>query len=102
MQWYEIILIALSIGQFLAMIIGGYIFIRKPSDDATNRISRIETICPVQHLQIEEKFSLMRENILVGENHLKHIESHLYDISRDIAVILDRQLIRLEKEKNKQ
>lgn len=66
--------------------------VERPDEAADKRISKIETICPVQHLAIEEKFRLMNEKSLAIDNHLKHIEKCLSTMDKNIAVILDREI----------
>jgi len=73
--------------------------VERPDEEADKRISKIETICPIQHLAIEEKFRLMNENLLLTKNHIRHVEGSLNLIEKDIAVILDRQITQKEKER---
>ncbi len=102
MQWYEIILMSLTVGQFLSMIIGGYIFLQKPSERANDRIQKIEDTCPLRHSIVNEKYDFVaKELTLIKENHLAHIEKSLSMINTNIAVILDRQKMRLDKETSK-
>lgn len=75
----------------------GYLYtllkkVEKPDEDAAKRIDKIETLCPVQHLAIEEKFRLMNEKSLAIDNHLKHIESAMTNMDKNIAIILDREI----------
>lgn len=97
MQTYEYILISLSIGQFLAMIIGGYLFLSRPSTRANDRIDiieeRLNTVCPLKHKVIDENYleikqgfaSLNKELQLFKENGLDHIEEHIGGINKKMA-----------------
>lgn len=100
MQTYEYILIALSVGQLLTMVIGGYIFLSKPSEKANDKINVLETGCILKHNRIDEVFKEVKENIkiinnsllLIKENDIKHIENEIRrmsDVQTRILTILE-------------
>lgn len=83
MQTYEYILIALSVGQLLTMIIGGYKLFRDPDEKADKSLTVLSTSCVLKHNRIDEMFKEMKEVIstinssllLIKENDIKHIET---------------------------
>ena len=106
MQTYEIILISLSAGQFLAMIIGGYIFLQKPAvaarkeaDTASDKVNIMQSSCLLKHNRIDEIFatflkkfdSIDNSLLLIKENDIKHIEQEMRrmsDVQTEILAIL--------------
>lgn len=100
MQTYEYILIALSIGQLLAMIVGGYIFFTKPAEMANDNIGILGSNCILKHNRIDEVFKEMKENIktinnsllLIKGNDIKHIEQEIHrmsDVQTRILTIIE-------------
>jgi hypothetical protein len=100
MQTYEYILISLSVGQFLAMIIGGYIFLQKPSvlakkiaDDAADELENQKTACKYKHNRIDEVFIEIKDEIqtisktfeFFQRNDFKHIEKYSRSIDNRMA-----------------
>jgi len=79
------------------LVVIGYLYnalkkVEKPDRIASERIAKLETICPIQHLAIEEKFKLMNDKSLVVNNHLHHIEEDMGEINKNIAILLDRKI----------
>jgi len=100
MQSYEYILIALSVGQFLAMIIGGYLFLQKPSfeakkkaEDAADNLENMKTSCQYKHTRIDEIFEEIKASLAgiektfwkLQENEFKHIEENSRSVSERMA-----------------
>jgi len=89
MQTYEYILIALSVGQLLAMLIGGYIFLSRPAEKATDKINIMSSNCTIRHSRIDEIFKETKDAIkiinssllLIKENDIKHIEMEMRRMS---------------------
>jgi hypothetical protein len=86
----------IQIAMFSVAVVGWlYAMLKKvenPDLLADKRLSKLETIFPINNLSIEERFKLMNEKSLAIDNHLRHIESDMSDIKKDIAIILDREL----------
>lgn len=113
MQSYTYILIAIGIGNLLTMIIGGYVFLQKPSvaakqkaEDAADELEKQKTACDYKHRRIDELFEEVKETIksiqnsllLLKENDIKHIEQEqrrMSDVQTKILTILEYR----EKEK---
>lgn len=100
MQTYEYILMALSVGQFLAMIIGGYLFLQRPAVSAKNKaesaiddLSAMRVACGLKHSRIDEIFIEIRDEIseinktfeFFQKNDFKHIEEYSRSIDNRMA-----------------
>lgn len=97
-DWIQIIMFSLVAIGYLYNLLKK---VEDPDQKASDRIAKIETICPIQHLSIEEKFKLMNEKSLVVDNHLRHIEKDIAEINKNIAIILDREIHILDREMKK-
>jgi hypothetical protein len=100
MQTYEYILMAMSGGQLLAMIVGGYIFLSKPAEKATDKINIMSSNCILKHTRIDEVLREMKEQfsginkslLLIKENDIKHIENEMRrmsDVQTRILTIME-------------
>jgi len=88
-DWIQIIMFCVvAIGYLYSLLKK----VERPDQDADKRLSKIETICPIQHLSIEEKFGLMHERLMEQGNHFKHIENSMASMDKNIAIILDREM----------
>lgn len=108
MQTYEYILIALSVGQFLTMIVGFYKFFRDPDEKAEKSLSVLTSNCTLKHNRIDEIILEIKKSVEginytfehFKENEFNHIESEvrrMSDVQTKILTILDERLPRSEK-----
>jgi hypothetical protein len=109
MQIYEHILITLGVGNLLVMIIGGYLFLQRPSVEAkkeavkaSDHLENMQTSCKFKHERLDEIIQEMRENfktisnsiLLIKENDIKHVENEMRrmsDVQTKILAIMEYQ-----------
>lgn len=80
----------------LGILFAVYLFFRKPTEKAENKIELIAQGCDLRHKGIDKDIYEIKEAVrLIKENHLYHIEESLKSLSENqakIFTILDERL----------